>query len=84
LRQIRENDILGTVEVAPEYGKYYFDGHRNCDFSCSPKETKKLGGICPKCGKALIIGVDYRVEKLSGKGFKSKKIELKLTELGRR
>ncbi|MEK6893724.1 MAG: DNA helicase UvrD, partial [Nanoarchaeota archaeon] len=32
---------------------------------CSPSETKKLGGKCPKCGKGLTIGVDYRVEEIA-------------------
>ena len=35
------------------------------NFSCSPKETKTLSGICPKCGEPLTIGVDYRVEELA-------------------
>ena len=65
LREIRENDIFGTIEVNPAYGKYHYDGHRLCDFSCSPLKTKELGGICPKCGKSLIVGVDYRVEELA-------------------
>jgi uncharacterized protein (TIGR00375 family) len=64
LKQIRENKILGTVEVDPAYGKYHYDGHRFCDFSCSPAETRKLKGICPKCGKPLTVGVEYRVEEL--------------------
>jgi len=64
LREIRENDILGTVEVDPAYGKYHWDGHRNCGFSCSPEETKELKGICPKCGKQLLVGVENRVEQL--------------------
>ena len=64
--------LKATIETPPEYGKYHWDGHRNCDFSCSPLETKKLNGICPKCGKPLIIGVDYRVEEVAVKenGFK--------------
>jgi uncharacterized protein (TIGR00375 family) len=57
--------LKGTIETPPEYGKYHYDGHRNCNFSCSPKETKKLNGICPKCGKKLTIGVDYRVEQIA-------------------
>ncbi|MDP6756506.1 MAG: DNA helicase UvrD, partial [Patescibacteria group bacterium] len=32
---------------------------------CDPKETKKLKGICPKCKKPLVIGVDNRVEELA-------------------
>lgn len=65
IREIRENDIVGTVETNPAYGMYHYDGHRNCDFSCSPEETKKLKGVCPKCNKPLTVGVDYRVEELS-------------------
>jgi uncharacterized protein (TIGR00375 family) len=57
--------LKGTIETPPEYGKYHYDGHRNCNFSCSPEETKKLNGICPICGKKLTIGVDYRVEEIS-------------------
>ncbi len=63
--------LKGTIETPPEYGKYHYDGHRLCNFSCSPEETKKLNGICPVCGKKLTIGVDYRVEQIAkeGKGF---------------
>lgn len=66
VRQIRENDFIGTIETDPSYGKYHWDGHRNCGFSCSPEETKELNGICPKCNSPLVIGVDYRVDELSG------------------
>jgi uncharacterized protein (TIGR00375 family) len=64
--------LVGTIETPPEYGKYHFDGHRNCNFSCSPKETKKLNGICPVCKKPLTIGVEYRIEQLAKheEGFK--------------
>jgi uncharacterized protein (TIGR00375 family) len=65
LKQIRKNSFQATIETEPAYGRYHFDGHRNCDFSCSPEETRKLKGICPKCGKSLIVGVEYRVEELS-------------------
>ncbi len=66
--------LWGTIETPPSYGKYHWDGHRDCNFSCSPQETKKLKGICPKCGKKLIIGVDYRVEEISKEpeGYKPK------------
>jgi len=64
IKQIRENSFFGTIEVDPAYGKYHFDGHRVCEFSCSPEESKKINGICPKCGQALTIGVDTRVEEL--------------------
>jgi uncharacterized protein (TIGR00375 family) len=64
--------LVGTIETPPQYGKYHFDGHRKCDFSCSPEETKKLNGICPVCKKEMTIGVDYRVEFLAKEpqGFK--------------
>ncbi len=65
LKQIRENSFVGTVEVDPAYGKYHYDGHRLCDFSSNPKETQKLGGICPKCNQKLTIGVENRVEELA-------------------
>ena len=57
--------LKSTIETFPEYGKYHYDGHRNCNFSCSPKETKKLKGICPICKKNLTIGVEYRIEELA-------------------
>jgi uncharacterized protein (TIGR00375 family) len=57
--------LKGTIETPPEYGKYHWDGHRNCNFSCSPAETKKLNGICPICKKKLTIGVEYRVEEIA-------------------
>jgi len=65
LKQIRENSFKATVEVDPAYGKYHFDGHRNCEFSCSPEETRKLNGTCPKCGQKLTVGVENRVEEIA-------------------
>ncbi len=63
---IRTGDgLAGTIETPPEYGRYHWDGHKDCNFSCPPQETKKLNGVCPRCGKKLIIGVDYRVEELA-------------------
>ncbi len=55
----------GTVEFFPEEGKYHEDGHRKCNVCLTPEETKKLGGICPVCGKPMTIGVSYRVNELS-------------------
>ena len=59
------NKIAYTIEFHPEEGKYHYDGHRACDFVCDPKETKRIKGICPKCKKPLVIGVDNRVEELA-------------------
>jgi len=70
MRQIRENSFFGTIETDPKYGKYHFDGHRLCNFSCSPDETKKLNGICPVCKKPLTIGVENRVKKLTNQNIK--------------
>lgn len=63
-----------TVEVNPAYGKYHFDGHRTCKFSCPPQESKKLGGICPVCKHNLTIGVEARIEALADRpaGFAPK------------
>lgn len=71
---IRQNKIEFTIETSPSYGKYHFDGHRACNFSCSPEESKKINNICPICKKPLIIGVLNRVEKLADReeGFKPK------------
>jgi len=75
LKQIRENSFIGTIETNPAYGKYHFDGHIDCNFSCSPEKTKEINKICPKCNKPLTIGVDYRVNELTNKDtdYKNKK-----------
>ena len=66
LNAIRTREGLSyTVEVAPDYGKYHLDGHRDCGVSMEPKETAAHRGICPKCGKPLTIGVLNRVEQLA-------------------
>lgn len=62
--QLRNKTYKSTIETDPGYGKYHYDGHRACNFSCSPKQTKELNGICPVCKKELIIGVENRVEEL--------------------
>ncbi|MBD3253242.1 DNA helicase UvrD [Candidatus Pacearchaeota archaeon] len=76
LNQIRGNSFKATIETDPAYGKYHFDGHSVCGFSCSPDETEKFNGICPVCGNSLTVGVDNRVLKLSKKSssdYKNKK-----------
>ncbi len=57
--------FLFTVEFFPEEGKYHYDGHRLCGFSCGPEETRRLNKLCPKCGKPMTVGVMYRVEELA-------------------
>ena len=79
---IRENKIIGTVEVNPAYGKYHYDGHRLCDYSCSPEEAKKLNNICPVCKKPLILGVEHRVEDLANeKNARTDKIVFEILPL---
>ena len=57
--------ILYTIEFYPEEGKYHLDGHAVCKFVCTPAETKKYAGLCPKCKKPLTIGVMNRVDELA-------------------
>ncbi|MDR1243447.1 MAG: UvrD-helicase domain-containing protein [Deltaproteobacteria bacterium] len=57
--------FMGTCEFFSDEGKYYHDGHRACKVSLSPEETRALGGICPVCGKAVTLGVLYRVQELA-------------------
>ena len=60
-----KDKFLETIEFFPEEGKYHTDGHRSCKFSCSPKETKRLNGLCPVCGKPLTVGVLHRIDDLA-------------------
>jgi uncharacterized protein (TIGR00375 family) len=60
-----ENKVESTIEFYPEEGMYHFDGHRACDISFSPAESKKHKNICPVCKKPLIIGVLNRLEELA-------------------
>jgi len=57
--------FVSTIEFFPEEGKYHYDGHRLCGISMSPEETKKVEGICPVCGKPMVIGVMNRVDELA-------------------
>jgi len=61
---IRENKILGTIEVEPGYGKYHFSGHRLCNFSCSPEKCKEINYTCPICEKKLTVGVADRAKEI--------------------
>ncbi len=74
-RRGNKSGFLYTIEFFPEEGKYYLDGHLDCNFSCKPKETLKLKEICPKCGKKMTVGVLSRIEKLADRpdGFIDKK-----------
>ena len=75
IKAIRTKEgLVETIEVDPGYGKYHYTGHRNCNVCLSPKEAKKLGDICPSCGRKLTVGVLERVEALADRpeGFRPK------------
>ncbi len=76
IKQKDPQKFLYTIEFFPEEGKYHYDGHRNCEISLSPEETKKYNGICPRCGRPLTIGVLSRVEQLADRpeGFKPQNV----------
>ena len=59
------NGFKGTFEFFPEEGKYSYDGHRNCKVCLSAAETLRNKGICPVCGRQVIVGVMHRVMLLS-------------------
>lgn len=69
LREALKNPLTGgfsgTIEFYPEEGKYHCDGHRNCHVCLEPLETRKIGSICPVCGKPLTVGVLHRVMELA-------------------
>jgi len=73
LKDRKDKGLIGTIEFFPEEGKYHYDGHRQCKIRLSPKETIKLKGICPVCGKPVTVGVMNRVEELADRpeGVKS-------------
>jgi len=74
IHAIRNQEVAGTIEVDPNYGKYHFDGHRNCGVVMTPEESIAHKDICPKCKRPLTIGVLHRVEELADRpaGFKPK------------
>ena len=66
IKAIRTREgLVETIEVNPSYGKYHYDGHRDCGVSLSPQETKKSGSICPVCHRPLTVGVLHRIEELA-------------------
>ncbi|MBW1987979.1 MAG: UvrD-helicase domain-containing protein [Deltaproteobacteria bacterium] len=59
--------FAGTIEFFPEEGKYHLDGHRKCGVVLEPEETRRLSGLCPRCGRPLTLGVAFRVHELAGR-----------------
>lgn len=66
-----QKKFLYTIEFYPEEGKYHVDGHATCGIALEPSETKKLGGLCPKCHRPLTIGVMSRVDDLHDRNIKT-------------
>lgn len=86
LKAIRTGEGLSeTIEVAPEFGKYHYDGHRNCGVCLSPEESKARNKTCPECNRPLTMGVCYRVNELADreqpKGVNQNKKLIPLAEL---
>lgn len=77
-----EAKIASTIEFYPEEGKYHFTGHRNCNVRHSPEETKKLGAVCPVCGRRLTVGVMHRVDELASREIKDEELKIENDELG--
>ncbi len=68
MKAIRERDrrrFKGTIEVDPSYGKYHYDGHRNCKVRLPPTESMQMDDRCPVCRRPLTIGVMHRVEEIA-------------------
>ncbi|MCD4739842.1 endonuclease Q family protein [archaeon] len=65
IQAFKYKNIEYTVETNPSYGKYHFDGHRNCGISFSPREALAHNNTCPVCKRPLTIGVMHRVEVLA-------------------
>jgi len=69
LREALKNPLTdaftATIEFYPEEGKYHADGHRDCKVCLEPAETRKIGAVCPVCGKPLTVGVLHRVMELA-------------------
>ena len=68
LRSRDPSRFTGTIEFYPEEGKYHYDGHRKCGVRWKPAETRAAGGLCPRCGRKLTVGVLHRVENLADRG----------------
>ncbi|MDP2932568.1 MAG: endonuclease Q family protein [bacterium] len=65
IREKNPKKFLYTVKYYPEEGRYHYDGHADCKFSCKPERTEKLKGLCPKCGRKMTVGVLSRVAQLA-------------------
>jgi uncharacterized protein (TIGR00375 family) len=57
---------ITTLEYPPQLGKYYLDGHRQCEEFSFPDSS----ALCSKCGKKKTLGVLRRVDQLSNGKFR--------------
>jgi len=64
--------LAGTIELFPQEGKYYYDGHRPCAVSMSPDEAIRHKYLCPVCGRKLTMGVMHRIESLADRKMGAK------------
>ena len=65
---LASQDIAYTLEFFPEEGKYHNSGHRKCGVSLDPEGVAANGSAaCPKCGRAMTLGVTQRVEELAAR-----------------
>ena len=57
----KKGKVVRTIEYFPHEGRYYYDGHRNCNVSQKPSKDF----LCPVCKKQMTIGVLNRVYELA-------------------
>lgn len=75
LDDLKNDNLVGTIEFFPEEGKYHYSGHRNCNIVLSPEQLAKNGQICPVCHQKLTIGVMQRVEDLATRSVEDLKLK---------
>lgn len=62
----KKGKLVRTIEYFPQEGRYYYDGHRECNISQQPTTANP---ICPVCNKVLTVGVLSRVQKLASRKY---------------
>jgi PHP family Zn ribbon phosphoesterase len=65
LKGLPGTSIQGTIERLSELGRYFFNGHRECQIAKSPIETHFEGRRCPACRRELTIGAFQRMLELA-------------------
>jgi uncharacterized protein (TIGR00375 family) len=64
---------ITTLEYPPQLGKYFLDGHRNCNHFSSPTSSP----ICPICKRKKTLGVMRRIMDLADQESKIKLFPVK-------